>query len=151
MILNVSEILRNTSDRWRLAPKRTADATVQQRVLLVEDSELTRDMLEGVIRSLGYHVTEATDGRDALQCLEREVPDLIIADLEMPIMNGFELIKEVRGQSAYQDIPIVVLTSRGSDDDRQKAAALGADAYLIKADFKSMELAQVLGRFLSKG
>jgi CheY-like chemotaxis protein len=152
-ILNVSELvtlaLRSTL-RSPAEEERPA-AAGERSVLLVEDSELTRDMLDGVLAAMGHRVLDAANGRDALDKLQQHRPDLVITDLEMPVMDGFELIEAIRGREPLRDLPIIVLTSRGSDDDRRRAADLGADAYLVKADFREEILEQTVNRFLTPG
>lgn len=149
-VLNVSEIMQSSLvDPGQRVPPALAGTPVGERcVLLVEDSELTRDMLEGMLRGLGHRVVEAANGRDALERARSLKPDLVVTDLEMPVMDGFELIAQIRATPALQEVPIVVLTTRGSEADRQRAAALGADAYLVKAEFGEEAFTTAITRFL---
>jgi CheY-like chemotaxis protein len=120
-------------------------------ILVVEDSELTRDVLHQFLRERDYLVLEAANGRDALQRVAQSRPDLVITDLEMPVLDGFELIRQLRQGPETKEIPIIVLSTRGSEADRQRAASLGADAYLVKATFREEALIELLGRFLAHG
>jgi chemotaxis protein histidine kinase CheA len=148
-VLNIPEIIRTTHEPGgrgrRAAPPGPARS---KRILLVEDSELTRDMVEGVLREMGHDVAEAVNGSEALALVERTVPDLVITDLEMPVMDGFGLIRALRARPETSQVPIVVLSTRGSEEDRAAAAELGADAYLVKSVFREQTLKQTVGRFL---
>lgn len=150
LVVSVSELMRRAELGLRAQASVTpSPATAAQRsVLLVEDSEIVRDMLEGLLRGFGHRVIEAANGRDALAHLEKDRPDVVITDLEMPVMDGFELIERVRATPQVADLPIVVLSSRGSAADKQRAGELGADAYLVKSEFNEDLLAETIGRFL---
>jgi two-component system chemotaxis sensor kinase CheA len=117
-------------------------------VLVVDDSELTRDMLVSLARRTRLRVVEAVNGREALSKMAGSPPDLILTDLDMPIMDGFELIAKVRADPGLRETPVVVLTTRGSDADKRRAMAAGADAYLVKSEFNEDALSATIGRFL---
>jgi chemotaxis protein histidine kinase CheA/CheY-like chemotaxis protein len=153
LILNVSELV-SLALRSTLRPVQEPDSEQparQRSVLLVEDSELTRDMLDGVLSAMGHQVLDAANGRDALEKLQQSRPDLVITDLEMPVMDGFDLIAAIRGSETLRELPIIVLTSRGSEEDKRRAAELGADAYLVKSKFREEILEQTVDRFLDPG
>jgi DNA-binding response OmpR family regulator len=99
------------------------------------------------LASAGLHVDEAADGVAALESIQLTAPDLLISDVEMPRMNGFDLLAEVRRRS--QRLPVVMLSTRGSVEDRKRATRLGADAYLVKTEFHSESLLEVVRRFVS--
>jgi two-component system chemotaxis sensor kinase CheA/two-component system sensor histidine kinase and response regulator WspE len=150
LVVSVSELMRRAELGLRPSARApaTAGAPAQRSVLLVEDSEIVRDMFAGLLRGFGHAVIEAANGRDALTLLERSRPDVVVTDLEMPVMDGFELIERMRANPGVADLPIVVLTSRGSDVDKQRAGELGADAYLVKSEFNEDLLAETVARFL---
>lgn len=151
LVFSVSELMRRVQQSVAAPMIRQQTQQVKDSphvVLLVEDSEVVRDMLEGIIRELGHQVLEATNGRDALARAEETMPDLVVTDLEMPVMDGFELIERLRGSSATAHLPIIVLSSRGSREDKQRAGELGADAYLVKSEFAEERLAETIDRFL---
>lgn len=127
----------------------TASGDLASRILLVDDSELTRSVLAEIVRGRGLQVIEAGHGREALEILAAEIPDLVLLDLDMPMMNGFELLKVLRGREATRDLPVVVFSSRGSDEDKTRCAQLGADAYLVKSTFQEADLLQTIERFLA--
>jgi two-component system chemotaxis sensor kinase CheA/two-component system sensor histidine kinase and response regulator WspE len=121
-------------------------AARRTRVLVVDDSPVIRELVSQVLRAAGCDVENAGEGRSALAKIEASPPDLVIADVEMPIMDGFELLRRVRARS--QHLPFVLLTSRGSADDRQRAVALGANAHLIKSGFQESTLLDTVRRFV---
>lgn len=150
LLLSVPELLRRWGEGDPLARAVPLDdkSASDRTILIVDDSELTRDMLVTVARQSGLDVIEAVNGRDALSKLQIGVPDLIMTDLDMPVMDGFEFLSRLRGDPALRHTPVVVLTTRGSDEDKRRAMAAGADAFLIKSRFSSEELTSTIGRFL---
>lgn len=122
---------------------------VTAKVLVVEDSVIMRDIIAEALRAHGVEVIEAADGVEALAALELH-PDLrlLVTDLEMPRMDGFELIRRMRLQPRPTRLPAVVVSTRGSDADKLAAIEVGADAYLVKADFSRESLWSHIARFL---
>jgi two-component system chemotaxis response regulator CheY len=114
----------------------TQDTTETPRrlnVLVVEDSPPMRKMIVFAIsRIKGLTVTEADDGVDALRKLASTKYDLIITDINMPILDGLKLVKRLRADGAYMKVPIIIITTEGAAEDRQRALALGANAYITK-------------------
>lgn len=117
------------------------------RVLVVDDSELTRDLIVATLRDMGLEVIEAVDGAGALAHLEAEEVGLIVTDLDMPVLDGFELIRRVR-HSRRARLPIIVLSTRGDDADVRRASELGADAYLVKSRLEIEHLRRVVRRYV---
>jgi two-component system chemotaxis response regulator CheY len=101
--------------------------------LVVEDSPTMRQLIVFALsRIRGLSVVEADDGVDALKKLAGTRFDIILTDINMPIMDGLKLVKRVRGDEALKTIPIVIITTEGAEEDRQRALALGANAYITK-------------------
>jgi len=101
--------------------------------LVVEDSPMMRQLLVFALsRVKNLKVTEADDGVDGLRKLASNKYDVILTDINMPIMDGLKLVKRVRTDPIHKDTPIVVITTEGSEEDRQRAIALGANAYITK-------------------
>ncbi|MSP59594.1 MAG: response regulator [Myxococcales bacterium] len=101
--------------------------------LVVEDSPTMRQLIVfALARIKGLSVIEADDGVDALKKLAGTKVDILITDINMPIMDGLKLTKRVRSDEALKRIPIVIITTEGADEDRQRALALGANAYITK-------------------
>jgi len=111
----------------------TTETTRRLNVLVVEDSPPMRKMIVFAIsRIKGLTVTEADDGVDALRKLASTKYDLIITDINMPILDGLKLVKRLRADGAYMKVPIIIITTEGAAEDRQRALALGANAYITK-------------------
>jgi two-component system, chemotaxis family, chemotaxis protein CheY len=101
--------------------------------LVVEDSPTMRQLIVFALRRLqSLKVTEADDGVDALRKLQAGKFDILITDINMPIMDGLKLVSLVRKDETHKDIPIVIITTEGAQEDRQRALALGANAYITK-------------------
>jgi len=115
-------------------------------VLVVEDSDVIRDLVADILRAAGIEVRTATNGQEGADALAERVPDAVVSDIEMPVMDGLELLRHVR--SRWPQLPMIMLTTRGSEDDRRQAAALGANAHLIKSGFREDMLLETLRRFL---
>lgn len=103
------------------------------KVLIVEDSPTMRQLIVFALKRLrGLTIIEASDGVDGLKKLTSDKFDLIITDINMPIMNGLKLVSLVRRDPGYQKVPIVIVTTEGADEDRERAMALGANEYITK-------------------
>jgi CheY-like chemotaxis protein len=103
-----------------------------QRLLLVEDNEDNRTIYATVLRHLGYQVIEAQDGVQAVALARSEHPDLILMDISIPGMDGWEATRVLKGDPSTRDIPIVALTAHALSDDRERAAEVGFSSYLAK-------------------
>lgn len=104
-----------------------------KKILITEDSPTMRSLLVSTIESLdGYQIIEATSGFEALRLLPREEVDLIITDINMPDINGLELISYVRNNPNYRSIPLFIISTESSEKDLERGIALGADEYLVK-------------------
>lgn len=107
-----------------------------------------RSLLVSTIESMeGFQIIEAASGFEALRLLPREQVDLVITDINMPDINGLELISYIRNNPHYQSVPLFIISTEGSEKDRQKGLALGANEYLVKP-FKPEELQQLIQRYL---
>ncbi len=117
--------------------------------LIVEDSNTTRSLIKSVIEEVGdINAFEAATGFEALKALPRQPFDLIIIDINMPDINGFELLDFVKNNDQYKSIPVVIVSTESSEDDKEKGMALGAVAYLTKP-FKLEELQGIVRKALS--
>ncbi len=105
-----------------------------QRILIVEDSATMRSLLASTLEQLDVpvKVTEACSGFEALRYLPREEFALVVTDINMPDINGLELVSFVKGNPQYRSIPLIIVSTEGSDKDRDKGMELGADAYVVK-------------------
>jgi two-component system, chemotaxis family, sensor kinase CheA len=121
----------------------------RRRVLVVDDSPIVRDLLTELLSSVGLEVRSAGDGAAALAALDEAAVDLIVCDVEMPVMDGFELLRRLRDRA--DRVPVVMVTTRGSVADRSMAASLGADALIVKSEFENAHLLETVRRFVEIG
>lgn len=101
-------------------------------ILAIDDSRTMRDMLKFALSDAGFDVTLAEDGQQGLDALEGYTPDVIITDINMPVMDGFGLIEGVRKMDALRAVPILVLTTESSQELKQRARAAGATGWIVK-------------------
>ncbi|MCX5858375.1 MAG: response regulator [Proteobacteria bacterium] len=121
-------------------------------ILIVEDSAAMRSMIDSILGDLAgeeFVITEAQNGFEALKLLPRVQFDLILTDINMPDINGLELLAFLKSNPRYREIPTVVITTEGKAEDRQRGLALGADEYLIKP-FSPENLIASIKRLLGK-
>lgn len=113
-------------------------------ILIVEDSATTRALIRAVIDEIGeFETVEASSGFEALKMLPQQQYDLIITDINMPDINGLELISFVRNNPRFTHLPIVIVSTERSEEDKRRGMALGATAYVTKP-FKSFELQEII-------
>jgi CheY-like chemotaxis protein len=110
------------------------------RILLVEDQEMNRDMLSRRLKKRGYEVSIAVDGAEGVDKARSESPDLILMDMSLPVMDGWEATRTIKGDEATRAIPVVALTAHAMSTDREKALEAGCDAY----ETKPVELPRLL-------
>jgi two-component system chemotaxis sensor kinase CheA len=151
MILNAADLTRPGAARTAAAAPAPAAGDPPPRqtsVLVVDDSAVTRTLEKGILETAGYRVLVAPDGVAALDLLRREPCDLVVTDVEMPRMDGFALTAEVRGDDRLRDLPVVLVTSLASDDDRRRGVEAGADAYIVKGAFDQDRLLETIARLI---
>ena len=124
--------------------------TRRSRVLVADDTESVRSLFERLLSSDGHDVVSATDGRGALDAIQRERPDVILLDVEMPGMDGFTLTRTLRRTRGWEDVPVVIMTSRGDVADQRAGLDAGASAYLLKSEFDQAELIDTVRRLLGR-
>lgn len=119
-----------------------------KKVLITEDSSTMRSMLASTIESLDdIEIVEAASGFEALRVLPREKVDLIITDINMPDINGLELVSYVRNNPNYSSTPLFIISTEGSEKDREKGLALGANEYIVKP-FQPERLRELVLKYL---
>lgn len=112
------------------------------KVLIVEDNEMNRDMLSRRLIRKGYQILLAVDGGEGLAMARSEMPDLILMDMSLPVLDGWEATRQLKGDAATSSIPVIALTAYAMSGDREKALAAGCDDY----DTKPIELLRLLGK-----
>jgi CheY-like chemotaxis protein len=112
------------------------------KILLIEDNEMNRDMLSRRLARNGFEVAVAVDGQQGVQMAATEKPDLILMDMSLPVMDGWEATRRVKADPATSAIPVIALTAHAMTDDREKAMAAGCNDF----DTKPVELPRLLGK-----
>jgi two-component system sensor histidine kinase and response regulator WspE len=133
----------------RVSPR--SPEPVRRRILVVDDSPLTRELISALLDAVGYETLIAADGAEALHLLtDAHAPpvDLVVTDLEMPAVDGLELTRRLKAHPTHGRLPVVILTTRGGEEDRQRGLAAGADGYITKGDLVRQDLVDVVGRLL---
>lgn len=157
-ILNVADLLKSATKiaegKVRLSTGgvtgKSADATIRQEksVLVVEDSITARSLLKGILEIAGYKVTTAVDGVDGYTQLRSGTFDIVVSDVEMPRMNGFDLTAKIRQDKKYADLPIVLVTALESREDKEHGIDVGANAYIVKRSFEQSNLLEVIRQLI---
>lgn len=119
-----------------------------KKILVVEDEKIMSEIIAARLGSRGYDVLVAADGQKGLALAQKELPSLVVLDLLMPNMDGYEVVKQLKADKKTKEIPVVIYSVKEEDADMEKAFALGADAYCLK-DFDSKillkKITQILG------
>jgi len=149
-VLNVSDVHRRWQGLENTCRFSLAAVAAPPSILVADDSLTTRHMESSVLRNLGYRVIQASDGAEAWGLLQQHGADLVVTDIEMPNMDGLELIHQIRDSERLAHTPVVVVSSRGSDADVENGLLAGADAYIQKAHFTQRELGATLRGLLSR-
>jgi two-component system chemotaxis sensor kinase CheA len=152
LILNVSDLVRSamqTSGTGLVTHmEKPEDAERCKSILVVEDSITSRMLLKNILESAGFEVQTAVDGIDAWSILETANFDLVVSDVEMPRMDGFELTAKIRSQENLKNLPVVIVTSLESREDRERGIDVGANAYIVKSGFEQNNLLSVVKRLV---
>jgi chemotaxis protein histidine kinase CheA len=128
-----------------------AAATARKpKVLVVEDSVGVRELERAILEAAGYDVVTAVDGSDGAARLADEPADLVLSDVEMPGMDGFALTRTIRRTRGWEQVPVVIMTSRGSEDDQRAGLDAGASAYLLKTEFDQEQLVETVRRLVGR-
>jgi len=122
-----------------------------RRILLAEDDRFLRRAAESRLRQGGFTVITAVDGEEALRIARAEQPDLVLLDLIMPKIQGFEVLKALKDDATTRHIPVIVLSNLGQESDVQRAMAQGAIAYVVKANLSLQGLAQKVAEVFEGG
>ena len=150
-ILNVSDLLKSAAKVGAAPARASAPAGMEAKrksVLIAEDSITARTLLKNILESAGYAVTATVDGAAALTELKTGDYDLLVSDVEMPRMNGFELTAKVREDERLSDLPVVLVTSLDSPEDRERGVDAGANAYIVKSSFDQSNLLETVRRMI---
>lgn len=148
-ILHVADLLKSARKAGRKAAPTTAPTprlAAEKSILVAEDSITSRMLLKGILESAGYRVKVAVDGMAAFTALRSEHFDLVVSDVEMPRMNGFQLTARIRDDKKLAELPVILLTALASREDQERGIEVGADAYLVKSSFDQSNLLEAVRR-----
>jgi CheY-like chemotaxis protein len=119
------------------------------KVLIAEDNPVNRELLRELLETRGFSVAEACDGEEALREIEKTRPDILLLDLDMPVLDGFATVRQIRENPSLASLPVLAVTAYAMQGDREKVLASGFDGYLSKP-IQSRLLFEELDRFLGK-
>ncbi len=149
-ILDVADLLESAADRalGSVIEPGPGQAACAKRLLVVDDSITTRTMVQSILDAAGYDVKTAPDGSVAFNLLRAEPFDLVVSDVEMPRMDGFDLTRRIRAEPTLAELPVVLVTAREASEDRERGVDAGANAYIVKSSFEQGELLDVIQRLI---
>lgn len=121
---------------------------IMANILIVEDSPTMRQLIMFALKRLqGVQVAEASDGVEAMRKLAEQSYDVVLADINMPVMDGLKLVSHMRSNPRYRHIPVVIITTEGAEEDKQRALSLGANAYLMKP-IQTQKLLEIVSHYV---
>jgi two-component system chemotaxis sensor kinase CheA len=146
-VLNVADLMQSAV---KMAPAAAARGTEEtsKSILVAEDSITSRTLLKNILEFAGYKVKTAVDGAEALTVLATEAFDLVVSDVEMPRMGGFDLTARIRADKRLSQLPVVLVTALDSREDRERGVDVGASAYIVKSSFDQGNLLEVVRRLI---
>jgi len=151
-ILNVTDLMKSAlhaSGRMaQIAAIPPEAPREEKRVLVVEDSITARSLIKGILELAGYKVSTAVDGVDGYMQLRGGNFDIVVSDVEMPRMDGFDLTAKIRADKKLAELPVVLITALESPEDRERGIDVGADAYIVKRSFEQSNLLEVISRLI---
>jgi two-component system chemotaxis sensor kinase CheA len=148
LILNVADLLLSAVKVRPVAKSMPTRVVERKALLVVEDSITSRMLLKNILESAGYRVRTAVDGLDALSLLKTEPFDGVVSDVEMPRLNGFSLTEKIRADRKLAELPVVLVTALGTQEDRERGVDVGANAYIVKRSFDQSNLLEALRRLV---
>jgi two-component system chemotaxis sensor kinase CheA len=148
LLLNPMALAQTARGMALARPLSRRDATHHSRLLVADDSFTTRELIRSILQSAGYEVTTAVDGLDALDKLRAASYDLVVSDVEMPRVDGFQLTTQIRRDLGLIDLPVVIITSLASETHRRRGLEAGAQAYIVKSQFDQGNLLETVRQLL---
>jgi two-component system chemotaxis sensor kinase CheA len=150
-ILNVTDLMKSAVKVSQIPAKLTISEATEvgkKNILVAEDSITSRTLLKNILESAGYIVKTSVDGMDALTTLRTESFDLVVSDIEMPRMNGFDLVSKIRSDPKMAELPVILVTALESREDRERGIDVGANAYIVKRSFDQSNLLEVISKLI---
>lgn len=133
IIQKISLIFSHVYDPHKPGPQKPAAPNAQKKILWVEDDKFLSNILLKKFETSGHVVLKATEGEEALRLIEKEMPDIIVLDILLPGMNGFDILQKIKMNDKYRSIPAIMLSNMNKPSDIEKAKLLGAQKFLVKA------------------
>lgn len=120
------------------------------KILIIEDDRFVRKAYEAKLTSAGFAVITAIDGGEAIELTKTEKPDLVLLDLMLPVVSGFEYLRVIKENPETKGIPIIIISNLGQEEDVQRGLEMGVDAYFIKAKVKVEEMVEKIKELVAK-
>ncbi|EKD81556.1 MAG: hypothetical protein ACD_39C01749G0002 [uncultured bacterium] len=149
-VLNVHDLMKSALQFASISRPRDSEKIPKssRKVLVAEDSITSRSLLKSILESAGFQVATAVDGADAFSQLRAGEFDLLVSDVDMPRLSGFELTAKVRSDKKLCELPVVLVTALESRDDRERGVDVGANAYIVKSSFDQSNLLEVISKLI---
>ncbi len=119
-----------------------------KKILIIEDDTAISKMYQTSLKNDGYEVVAADDGDAGLEMAKKEKPDLILLDIILPKMDGFAVLEGLKKESGIKNIPVIMLTNLGQEEDKERGKKLGAKDYIVKADFTPMQVSEKIKKYI---
>jgi two-component system chemotaxis sensor kinase CheA len=151
LVLDPNHLLKAPREAMALNQAEETTARAAAQVLVVDDQFAARELQRSILETAGYRVQTARDGREALRRIGEVADlDLVMTDVQMPEMDGFELLEAIRAEQAHSSLPVVIVTTLGDEASRKRGAEAGADAYIIKEEFDQQGLLETIERLVGR-
>lgn len=152
LILNAADLIKSAQQAAASVAPAVAveqkETPARPTILIVDDSITTRTLEKNILTTAGYDVRLAYDGQEAIAALAESPCDLVVADVDMPRMDGFELTRRLKEDERYRDLPVILVTSLGSAEHKARGIAVGADAYIVKSSFDQDNLLETIRQLI---
>jgi len=150
-VLHIADLIKSalkSAEKIKVQISSKKPGDIIKKILVADDSITSRTLIKNILETAGYQVSTAIDGTDAFTRARSNEFDLIVSDVDMPRMNGFEFIAKIRHDKKLSEVPVVLLTSLGSQEDRERGIEVGADAYIIKSSFDQTNLLEIIRKLI---
>lgn len=153
MVLNPADLVDSAlSSGMRMSytyDSTTNEKVEQAHILVVDDSITTRTLEQNILESVGYKVSVTVDGKQAWELIQQESFDLIVSDIQMPEMDGFELTEKIKTNEQFASLPVIIVSSLANEEDQRRGLEVGAEAYIVKGQFETKVLLETVSRILA--
>ena len=150
-VLHIPDLMKSAfklSETAKVPMSSIPKIDMKKKILVTDDSITSRALIKNILETAGYQVTTAVDGMDAYTKARSDEFDLVVSDVDMPRLNGFELTAKLRQDKKLSEIPLILITALGSQEDRERGMEVGADAYIIKSNFDQTNLIEIIKKLI---